>query len=211
MGLYVQYGCGFCAPDGWLNFDASPTLLFERIPIVGRLYSKNEQRFPANVRYADVTRGLPLPSASAQGVYASHVLEHLAFVDFQKAIRETYRVLKPGGTFRLVVPDLETLARRYVDAVAAGGADAAPRFMRETRLGVERRPRSLWHFLQDCLGGSRHLWMWDYPSVAEVLAANGFVHIRRACFGDSKDPAFRLVEDPGRFVDACAVEARKPG
>jgi hypothetical protein len=139
------------------------------------------------------------------------VLEHLSFVDFEKAMRETYRVLKAGGICRLVVPDLETLARKYVDAVAAGRADAAPRFMRETMLGVERRPRSLWHFLQDWLGGSRHLWMWDYPSLADVLAANDFVQIRRASFGDSEDPAFRLVEDPGRFVDACAVEARKPG
>src|SRR5882724_7131927 len=32
---YVHYGCLFCAPESWLNFDASPTLRFERIPILG--------------------------------------------------------------------------------------------------------------------------------------------------------------------------------
>ncbi|MCP5113600.1 MAG: hypothetical protein GY953_22435, partial [bacterium] len=52
-GLYVHYGCHFTAPDGWLNFDASPTLRFERFPILGRLYTKNESRFPPNVRYGD--------------------------------------------------------------------------------------------------------------------------------------------------------------
>jgi hypothetical protein len=30
---YVQYGCGYSAPNSWVNFDASPTLRFERIPI----------------------------------------------------------------------------------------------------------------------------------------------------------------------------------
>jgi len=30
-GLYVQYGCGACAPEGWLNFDASPRLKLERL------------------------------------------------------------------------------------------------------------------------------------------------------------------------------------
>ena len=48
-GLYVQYGCGLSAPAGWMNFDASPTLRFERSPI-GFLYTRNRERFPRNVR-----------------------------------------------------------------------------------------------------------------------------------------------------------------
>ncbi|MQP68452.1 hypothetical protein GE253_24335 [Niveispirillum sp. SYP-B3756] len=59
-GCFVQYGCGWTAPPGWHNFDASPTLRFERLPLVGRLYSKNGRRFPDNVRYGDIVRGLPL-------------------------------------------------------------------------------------------------------------------------------------------------------
>jgi hypothetical protein len=27
---YVQYGCGLLAPQGWINFDASPRLRIER-------------------------------------------------------------------------------------------------------------------------------------------------------------------------------------
>lgn len=33
--LFVQYGCGLAAPDGWINFDASPRLRFERLPGAG--------------------------------------------------------------------------------------------------------------------------------------------------------------------------------
>lgn len=40
-GIYVNYGCGFTAPKEWTNFDASPTLLWERIPVIGKMYPKN--------------------------------------------------------------------------------------------------------------------------------------------------------------------------
>ncbi len=53
----MQYGCGFNAPSGWKNFDVSPTLRFERLPLIGRLYSKNQQRFPENVEYGDQMAG----------------------------------------------------------------------------------------------------------------------------------------------------------
>jgi len=48
---------------------------------------------------------------SCRGVYASHVLEHLALDEFHRAIENTMRILEKGGVFRLVVPDLEWAAR----------------------------------------------------------------------------------------------------
>ena len=79
---YIQYGSGWCAPKGWRNFDASPTLRFERIPILGRLYTENQERFPKNVEYGDIISGLPVSDNSCQVVYCSHILEHLALEDF---------------------------------------------------------------------------------------------------------------------------------
>jgi hypothetical protein len=35
--------------ERWINVDSSPTLYFERIPVIGKLYTKNEKRFPENV------------------------------------------------------------------------------------------------------------------------------------------------------------------
>jgi hypothetical protein len=61
---YIQYGCGWSAPVEWTNFDASPTLRFERLPLIGSFYTKNKQRFPANVRYGDIVSGLPVPNDS---------------------------------------------------------------------------------------------------------------------------------------------------
>jgi hypothetical protein len=65
--MYMQYGCGWSAPTAWENFDASPTLRFERIPVLGRLYTKNARRLPENIRYGDIVRGLPIPAKSCNG------------------------------------------------------------------------------------------------------------------------------------------------
>jgi len=208
--MYVQFGSGFCAPDGWHNFDASPTVRFERLPLVGRWYTKNNRRFPDGVRYGDVVKGLPIAAGSCAGVYASHVLEHLALDDCRRALREAYRILAPGGIVRIVVPDLRTAAKRYVVAADRGEKAAAYTFMRDTSLGVEARPRRMFGRVAELVGNSRHLWMWDEAALSSELEAAGFVHIRRAERGDSGDPAFELVENPLRFADACAIQAERP-
>jgi SAM-dependent methyltransferase len=204
IGYRVQYGCGFNAPSGWKNFDVSPTLRFERVPLIGRLCSKNQQRFPSNVEYGDIVKGIPLPSESCEAIYASHVLEHLSLGDFRAALANTYRLLASGGLFRLVVPDLELLARRYVES---DDPTAAISFMEATSLGVSERQRGLRGLATIWLGNSSHLWMWDLKSISRELATVGFADIRRCCFGD--EPVFRDVEEEGRFVDALAVQCRK--
>jgi SAM-dependent methyltransferase len=49
---------------------------------------------------------LPLPDASVDFVYASHVLEHVP--DDRRAIAEIYRILRPGGIAILPVPIYST-------------------------------------------------------------------------------------------------------
>src|SRR4051812_43659884 len=108
---YVQYGCGLSAPESWRNFDASPTLRLQRLPVVGRrLHGGGLPLFPSNVEYGDIVRGLPVSPGSCRGVYCSHVLEHLALADFRTALRNTRAILRDGGIFRFVLPDLELLA-----------------------------------------------------------------------------------------------------
>ncbi|HYE20411.1 MAG TPA: methyltransferase domain-containing protein [Tepidisphaeraceae bacterium] len=209
-GLYVQYGCGLCAPAGWVNFDASPTVRLQRLPVVGRLLGgRVGPRFPRNVRYGDVVRGLPVAAGSCAGVYCSHVLEHLALADFEAALRNTLGYLRPGGIFRFVLPDLEHLARSYVAALP-GDAGASVRFMEDAHLGQRQRPRGVRGMMRGWLGNSAHLWMWDYASMSAALAKAGFTDVRRARFGDSADPAFTAVEEAGGWGDNLGVECRRP-
>jgi predicted SAM-dependent methyltransferase len=205
---YVQYGCGWSAPGEWANFDASLTLKWERIPILGR-YTKNARRFPANVRSGDIVKGLPVGDESCAGVYASHVLEHLTFEDFHTALQNTYRILQVGGIFRLVVPDLEWAAREYIARLDRGDPTASAFFLAETTLGMQRKERGPIALVRKLFNTSTHLWMWDESSIEQALKEHGFRQIRRCRVGDCEDPMFSFVEARERFENAVAMEARR--
>lgn len=209
--MYVHYGCSYlCAPKEWENFDASFTLRFEKLPFIGKRYTKNGQRFPENVRYGDIVRGLPIPNGKAEAAYASHVLEHLTLTEFHKALENTFRMLRPGGIFRTVVPDLEHLAQEYLNGLQTEQPFANIEFLRKTCLGCEERPKTPIRLLTESLRTSKHLWMWDRRSMPAVLKQHGFVDIRLCSFGDNSDPMFSLVENSSRFQHAVAVEGHRP-
>ena len=205
----MQYGCGLCAPLSWRNFDVSPTLRLQKIPIVGEWMARTDRfpRFPDNVEYGDIVEGLPVSPESCQAVYCSHVLEHLALDELRVALRNTFQYLAPGGTFRMVLPDLKQHVREYL---ASDDPQAAHRFMQNTRLGEEHRPRGLQAFLRQLFGNSAHRWMWDFPSLTYELERAGFSSIRRAEYGDASDPRFDDVEEKDRWENALGIECTKP-
>jgi len=99
----LNIGCGATHHPSWVNIDMAP-------PTLG-------------VRYVNILKGLPFADNSFSYAYSSHVLEHLTPVDADKFLLECRRVLAPNGILRLVVPDLEGIAREYIrllDAVGAG-------------------------------------------------------------------------------------------
>jgi hypothetical protein len=200
---YVHYGSGLCAPSQWTNFDASPALRLQRLPVLGGLRPAGGPKFPANVLFGDIVRGLPVAPRSCRAIYCSHVLEHLSLNDFRTALRNTRALLQDRGIFRLVVPDLRVAAERLV---ADQSPTAAMAFMTETSLGVMDRRRTLGGFVRSWLGNSQHLWMWDFPSLRQELETVGFREIRRARFGDSEEPMFAAVEEESRWTDAVGIQ-----
>lgn len=209
--LYVQYGCGMCAPQEWKNFDI---LRFKRLPLLNDFLPQRicafiyhhwkDPMFPANVEFGDIVRGLPIPDNSCKGLYCSHLLHQFALDDFRTVLKNSYRVLQPGGIFRQVMPDLEYLVHKYLDDPSP---DAMYRFMRSSCFGYETYPKSLKSLLKGYLTQSywaRRKWMWDFKGLAIELRDAGFRDIRIAEIGDSGDPMFDLVEDPARWGEAPA-------
>jgi SAM-dependent methyltransferase len=208
MSLYIQYGCGLSSPDGWVNFDSSPTLKLQKIPVFGKLVKK--VNFPSSVLFGDITKKLPnIKVNTCDGIYCSHVLEHLSLEDFRIALKNTYDLLKVGGTFRSILPDLESAIDEYVAERAAGNNQASLKFIETTLLGINSRPKGLKAKIISLLGNSHHLWMWDKYSLERELIQVGFKHVRQCKFNDSKDLNFIKVEDSGRFYNAVAFEAIK--
>lgn len=208
MTINVQYGCGLSAPESWINFDASPTLRLQRIPLFGNMIKK--VNFPKSVLYGDILKGLPgIQHNSCDAVYCSHVLEHLSYEDCKKALANTHAILKPGGRFRCVLPDLETYVNNYLNAKKTSPSTASIEFMRSSLLGFEVRPSGIRQKIISLFGNSHHLWMWDKDSLTEALMQAGFRKVRVCGFNDSEDDSFKQVEDAGRFQEAFALEAVK--
>ena len=53
----------------------------------------------------DITRKYPLPDNCVNIYQSEDVFEHIAIEKLPDIINEIYRVLKPGGIFRLSIPD----------------------------------------------------------------------------------------------------------
>lgn len=69
--------------------------------------------FP-HIDYRHDIRSLPMiADASAELIYACHVLEYFDWVEVRDVLKEWKRVLAPGGVLRLAVPDFEALAAVY--------------------------------------------------------------------------------------------------
>lgn len=60
---------------------------------------------------ASMTDMAPVPDGSVDAVWSSHNLEHLDPHEVPVALQEFLRVLKPGGTLLLTVPDLQAVAK----------------------------------------------------------------------------------------------------
>jgi hypothetical protein len=207
--VYVQFGCGLCAPATWRNFDAGPAFWIQRnLPVLKpALLKRGFPDYPRNIEYGDVIKGLPVAPGSAAAVYCSHVLEHLALDEFRITLRHVFTYLAAGGTFRFVLPDLEGLVHSYT---ASSDAEAASRFMSESYLGVDAQGKGASRLLKALFGRSAHLWMWDEKNMARELADAGFTAIRRAQIGDNPDPRFAEVEDAGRWENCLGMECRRP-
>jgi SAM-dependent methyltransferase len=65
-----------------------------------------------NVNFRDHER-LPFPDGSQSVVYSAHMIEHIDLETLKHLLRESFRILKPGGFIRLEAPDSEKSIKAY--------------------------------------------------------------------------------------------------
>ena len=107
----LNLGCGGRYHRDWVNLDCAPQ--------------------SRDVIRHDLRERLPFPDEHFEVVYHSHVLEHVARHFAPQLLEECRRVLRPAGILRVVVPDLEKIARlylKYLEASLAGEPGASERY-----------------------------------------------------------------------------------
>ena len=107
----LNIGCGSSFHPKWTNIDliaASPA-----------------------VQAHDIRKSLPYNNDYFDDCYSSPMIEHLTLQEAHRVIAEAFRVLKPQGIFRVVVPDLEVVAKKYLyvlKQVKSGDLQAEPNY-----------------------------------------------------------------------------------
>lgn len=208
MTVCVNFGCGTSSPSGWLNYDSSPVLFMQRIPFFSFFFNRLlSPRYPPNIQYGNILKGLNIPPSSVDFVYSSHVIEHLTFSQSLICFNKVYKMLKPGGVFRAVMPDLTTSINTYINSTSA---TPSVDFMKETLLGQSSTPVSPRQYLSNIFSSPSHKWLWDYKSVSHYLHCSGFSSVRPAVFNDSSySDVFSQVESPSRWQSCLGFECIK--
>ncbi|MBF0127950.1 MAG: methyltransferase domain-containing protein [Magnetococcales bacterium] len=108
------------------------------------------------------------PDRCCDELYASHVVEHLPYQKLlPAALSEFHRILKPGGSLSVSVPDLDTLSRLFLDP----------------RLSLRER----FHVMRMMFGGQMdredfHYIGFNYPILEVYLRDAGFRAVQRVDF-----------------------------
>lgn len=174
----LHVGCGSHAAPGWINADRHPG---EGIELC-----------------ADLRDGLPIDDASVDYAVAMHVLQDLPWDELPGVLAELRRVLRPGGTLRLGLPDLD----RAFDAYRRGDADYFHVPDRDAAsIGAKLVTQLVWY------GSVRTPFCFDFAR--ELLEGAGFRAVRRSRFGhsDSGHPDIATLDNRERetlFVEAQA-------
>ncbi len=215
----VHLGCGPNArPTRWADYDGSWNARINSLsPVLRKLVRKGFAlsgrrvlTFPSHVRYLNLLKRFPFPEGVVDAIYAAHVWEHLYLADASAATAECFRVLRPGGRLRLVVPDLRYLAERYL---RTGGARAAHEFQASLLLRETARERSImirtYNLFTDY---HSHKFMFDAEALVEHFRLAGFRDVRARGYLESDIRELEDVEEAGRVLngEGIAVEGVKP-
>ena len=209
----INVGCGTNPTPGWLNLDNSPSVLIARSPalmtVLGATGFLSGVRLTfakaaeaGGIRWANAKR-LPVADASAEALYSSHMVEHLDPGEMRSFLAEVRRVLVPGGILRLGVPDLAIMVRDYL---ATHDAD---RFIAATLMAREN-PRTLRDRVSALIMGHRgHAWMYDGPSLVQLLEREGFRGVVEVPAGETTIPAPGALDLHERAGETVYVEGRR--
>jgi predicted SAM-dependent methyltransferase len=174
----LNWGCGGYPEPGWINSDASG---YAGVDLV-----------------CDIRDGLPLESDSLDYAVSIHALPEIPYPDLLPTLGELRRVLKPKGTLRLGLPDLDKAIDAYLKKDP--GYFLIPDEDVKS-LGGKLVVQMIWY------GHSRSVFTHDF--VEELLLKAGFSSVSRCAYHQTASPFSEIVELDNREQESLFVEAVK--
>ncbi|KPJ58799.1 MAG: hypothetical protein AMJ42_02620 [Deltaproteobacteria bacterium DG_8] len=175
----LNIGCGPQYKEGWINID---------------------RESPCDVK-TNLLEGLPFKDGCCDIAFLSHLLEHFSYQEARDFLVECNRISKIGALIRIIVPDLEIFARKYVEKDKAFYNQPGPhngfRFKGDT-LGDK--------FMYVAISGG-HKYFYDFDSLRNLLLTCGFGNVVKSGFGNSKIEGISLLDN--RPEVSLFIEAQK--
>jgi len=182
-GVKVNLACGSLIRDGWVNVDLYPG---------------------PGAFYMDVVQGMPFADGAVVHIHCEHFLEHLSFDQAERFLAECHRVLAPGGTLRIILPD----AGKYISAYSRNDAE----FFQQLRfLGGSVRPLDtpIQVINQMFRMGGDHKFAWDFATLSRSASKAGFTEIKPSFFGDVPPDLAIDGTDEWRMIESLYANLRK--
>ncbi|MFI5335178.1 MAG: class I SAM-dependent methyltransferase [Opitutales bacterium] len=155
----------------------------------------------------DIRRGLPFRDQSLRGVFSEHCLEHFDLPEALILLREIRRVLQPGGTVRIIVPDGEIYLRTYLRHLNGDHHGRFP-FQEADDQGKLWTPIASVNrlFYMDRAHPWGHRTIYDGELLSAALRECGFTGIQKCGFNLGRDRQL-LIDSPSRQIESLYVEA----
>ena len=216
--MILNVGCGSktSVDPSVINLDWSMYLVIKSNPVLSRLSRlflsdtrlRRLNHLSDSIVVHDLRKGIPYAADSVDAVYHSHFLEHLDRPHARAFLLEVWRVLKPGGIQRIVVPDMERLCADYLthlklsltdsrqasehDRYIGGIIEQAVR--REAAGATEQSPT--WRKIDRLIlgdarqRGETHQWMYDRVSLPTLLRSLGYRDVKVERYDTSSIPCW---------------------
>jgi predicted SAM-dependent methyltransferase len=179
----LQLGSGINHFEGWLNTEADTVNVTIRFPIDDNVFDY---------------------------VYNEHMIEHITWEQGLFMLKESYRVLKPGGKIRVTTPGIEFLIDLYINrnetnnnyiewgTIVNGLPFADPTIV-----------------INNFVRGWGHQFIYSKELLVKTLEMAGFQNMREYNISESDDINFQNLENAGRMppgylqMESMTIEATK--
>ncbi len=212
MSVRLNLGCGPIQPSDWVNVDNSNRAklschLFWLDQLLVKLKVLSPTEYNRQTRTFNLSKRFPFEDGSVDTIYSGELLEHLTREEGEVFLAECFRVLKPGQTLRIRVPDQYHFWKNYTHD-----------FESIYKLGREKweEGHSRWtqmHFDNICVQrpglssmGHFHKWMYDEMTLILAFERAGFGEVERKALHDSRIEDVERVENREDLI----VEGIKP-
>ncbi len=196
MGTYLYVGAGSHRIEGFIHAEIN----------VWKQFKGGVTVSPPEL-LCDITDHIPLPDSSVDLVYSRATLEHLTYRELHNHLLECYRILRPGGYVRALVPDLELMIKDYTNDVVKFGTDYVEHF---PDLPVSTPTE---YFIYRLLYPD-HYYLHNLETMSGFFSRAGLNEARECGEGDTAvaevKPQLKVAEDGHRELELI-VEARKTG